>query len=77
VDAARAEPARGGHAYRGCAGRAEVLFVALVDELHQPIERLSGFFDCRDQALAALEWLQQRHPGARLVREVTFRTVEA
>jgi hypothetical protein len=65
-----------GREYRGATGESVSFYVAEVDNAQQPGDRLSGRFGSRAKALPALKWLRHRHPRARLIRELVFRSIE-
>lgn len=69
-------PEHGSPRYQGPAGSLERYYVAEVDDSQQPIERLSGLFTNRHEAAPALRWIRQRHPRARLIRELLYRVIE-
>lgn len=62
--------------YRGPAGVAEWFYIAVLDDAQQPIERLSGRYTTRYEALPVLRWIRRRNPNARLVRELVHRVIE-
>jgi hypothetical protein len=61
--------------YYGVAGLGRCFYIAILDDIHQPIRRLSGFFESHAEALPYLRWARLRHPCARLVRENIARVV--
>ena len=63
--------------YVGLSGACEVFYIAEVDRAQQPREGLSGHFASRTEALSTLRWLRRRHPRARLIRELVYRSIEA
>lgn len=57
---------------RQAAGSASVYFVAILDVNRRVTRRLSGFAGTTAEALAFLKWARRRHPGAVLMRQLTF-----
>jgi len=61
--------------YRGAAGLRDRFYLAVTDDDHQVIRRVSCYYD--DQVSAVIAWSSRRDRRVRLVREICVREIVA